>query len=92
MAWTDDDKEIADTAAATLTRLQGRTDAASLEEVKRVADRVANKRTDEHERAAAWLEVKALVMGIEKHSRDTIPALYSNAIKALNGWRGSMKQ
>ncbi|MBS0245482.1 MAG: hypothetical protein JSR61_02600 [Proteobacteria bacterium] len=91
-SWTDADKAIADNASVTLTRLQGKTNASALREIERVRDAVANTRSDEHERAAAWLALCALAKKITQAPEDSsIPALYSNALRDVNGWRGVMR-
>jgi hypothetical protein len=63
--WTAEDKEIAERAAQILAKLQGRKRPGILEELKSVRDQVANKRSDEHERAEAWLSICRLVESIE---------------------------
>ena len=92
MSWTQEDKDVAEKAAATLTRLQGKADQAAVQEIEQPITTVQNSRTDEHERAAAWLSICALAEKMTNDPNDaSLPALWSNAIKNVNGWRGSMK-
>lgn len=89
--WTDDDKKIAEDAAQALAKLQARTGSEALEQIKTIRDRVANKRTDEHERAEAWLSICRLVESLEKSpGAANVAGLWHRAIQATNAWRGSM--
>jgi hypothetical protein len=90
--WTTEDKEIAERAAQTLAKLQGRKDSGTLEELKSIRDQVANKRSDEHERAEAWLSVCRLVESLEKSAdAGNIDGLWHRALQATNAWRGTMR-
>jgi hypothetical protein len=90
--WTVEDKEIAERAAQILGKLQGRKDPGILEVLKSVRDQVANKRTDEHERAEAWLSISRLVESLEKSpDAGNIDGLWHRAIQATEAWRGTMR-
>jgi len=90
--WTPEEKEIAERAAHTLAKLQGRKGQDVLEELKRVCNEVANKRNDEHERAEAWLSICRLAESLEKSpDAANINGLWHRAIQATNAWRGSMR-
>jgi hypothetical protein len=89
--WSDEDKEIAVTAAQALGRLQNKTDAATLKELRDIHERLRNTRTDEHKRTVAWEAIGVLIDRIEKTPRDpAIQGLWHRAIQAANAWRGSM--
>ncbi|MEZ5901669.1 MAG: hypothetical protein R3D51_19490 [Hyphomicrobiaceae bacterium] len=90
--WTKEDKETAERSAQALGELQGKKGPEVLQRVKQIRDQVANKRTDEHERAAAWLAVCALAASLEETpDGGNLPGLWHRAIQATNAWRGSMK-
>jgi hypothetical protein len=90
--WSAEDKDIAERAAQTLAKLQGRKGPGILEELKSIRDQVANKRSDEHERAEAWLSICRLEESLEKSpNAGNIDGLWHRAIQATNAWRGSMR-
>jgi hypothetical protein len=90
--WMDEDKKIAEHAAQTLGKLQGKKGPEVRRALEDIRDRVANKRPDEHERAEAWLSICRLIERLDK-SPDAadIPGLWHRAIQATNAWRGSMR-
>jgi hypothetical protein len=74
------EQEIADRALARLKELRGATNATVVEELTLLFHEMGNDRTDEHERAEAWLAVGRLV-------RDpTTTALWDNAIAKTQAW------
>jgi hypothetical protein len=90
--WMAEDKKIAEHAAQTLGRLQNKTGPEVLRELKDICGQVANKRTDEHERAEAWLSICRLIERLEESpNAANIPGLWHRAIQAANAWRGSMR-
>ena len=92
-AWTAEDKAIAERAAQALDRLQGKSSPEALRELESIREQVANKRSDEHERAEAWLSVCRLCDCLTNDPGDpALPGLWHRAIQATNAWRGSMRQ
>jgi hypothetical protein len=68
--------------------LQGQLGREVLQELKGMATRVANKRSDEHERAEVWLSIRRLEESLEKSpDAGSIPGLWHRAIQATNAWR-----
>jgi hypothetical protein len=90
--YTQEDKQIAEHAAQTLGKLQEKTGPDVLKALEKIRGQVANKRTDEHLRAEAWLSICRLVEALAKSATaPQLPGLWHRAIQATNVWRGSMR-
>jgi hypothetical protein len=79
--WTAEDKEFAQRAAQALAKLQRTTGPKVLQELEAIRDQVANKRSNAHERAEAWLSVYRLVKRLdEMPGAEEIPGLWHRAM------------
>jgi hypothetical protein len=84
------DQKIADEALAALKRLRAYPEAKTVVlELSTIANRMSNKRTDEHLRADAWLAVCHLRAALDGTTKETnVAALWDTAIAKTQAWCG----